>query len=53
MGDNVEDRSCTNPIKWSMHLLAFVSELCAMSDLLSQLLSEQCDNEQSLEILLK
>ena len=52
-GENEDDRSRTDPIEWSMHLLLFVSELRAMSDISTQLLFDEYDNEQPLERLLK
>jgi len=51
-GENEGDRCRTYPIEWSMHFMEFVSELLCESDLLTQLLSEQCANEQPLETLL-
>jgi len=52
-GENEGDRSRTYPIEWSMHFMGFASELLCESEILTQLLSEQCDNEQPLERLLE
>jgi len=52
-GKNEDGRRRTDTIDWSMHFMEFVSELLCESDILTQLLSEQCDNEQPLERLLE
>jgi hypothetical protein len=43
----------TYPIDCELHFMGFASELLCESDILTQLLLEQCDNEQPLERLLK
>jgi len=43
-GENEGDRCRTYPTEWSMHFMEFVSELLCEIDILTQLLSEQCDN---------
>ena len=43
-GENEGDRCRTHPTEWSMHFMEFVSELLCEIDILTQLLSEQCDN---------
>jgi len=46
-------RSRTYPIDCELHFMGFASELLCENDVLSQLLLEVFNNEQSLERLLK
>jgi hypothetical protein len=52
-GKNEDDRSCTDPIEWSMHFLGFVTVLQCASEIVGQLLLEQFNNEQPLRYLPK
>jgi hypothetical protein len=55
-GKNEEDRSCTDPIEWSMYFRGFVTVLhCASEivEIVDQLLLEQFNNEQPLRYLPK
>jgi len=51
--EDVRSRTYPIPIDCEQHFMGFASELLCESDILTQLLLEQCDNEQPLERLLK
>jgi len=51
-GKNVDDRSRTNPIEWSMQFTRGLLSYYWMSDISTQLLLDKYDNEQPLERLL-